>query len=184
MTSCHSMTCLLGIGKKEDHVQSQRNLEQRFHIKHYVIKLVLCLPCFNLLLFLSMMLEKITSTTSLNIFTNGLIPSGTRMKSVGEIITDGLTDGIRLSVYQSSVTPIFIAKSVANKKNTHWQNTDGLTDGYARAKKKVSRGNITDGINPSAISTVITDSKSVGNYGMASNCLPTLCEIPTDLIRR
>lgn len=57
----HSMTCLLGIGKKEDHVQSQRNLEQRFHIKHYVFKLVLCLPCFNLLLLLSMMLEKITS---------------------------------------------------------------------------------------------------------------------------
>jgi hypothetical protein len=106
------------------------------------------------------------------------------MKSVGEIITDGLTDGPRPSVYQSSVTPISVAKSVANKKNTHQRNTDGLTDGYARAKKKVSRGNITDGINPSAISMVITDGISVGNYGMAGNCLPTLCEIPTDIICR
>ena len=55
-------------------------------------------------------------------------------------------------------------------------------------KKKVSRGNITDGINPSAISTVRTDGLtnvySVGNYGMAGNCLATLCEIPTDSIRR
>jgi len=109
------------------------------------------------------------------------------MKSVGEIITDGLTDGTRPSVYQSSVTPISVAKSVANKK-THRQNTDGLTDGYACVKKKVSRGNITDGINPSAISTVITDGLtdvySVGNYGMAGNCLATLCEIPTESIRR
>jgi repressor of nif and glnA expression len=58
--------------------------------------------------------------------------------------------------------------------------TDGLTDGYARAKKKVSRGNITDGINPSEISTVITDGLSVGNYGIDGNCVATLCEIPTD----
>jgi hypothetical protein len=36
----------------------------------------------------------------------------------------------------------------------------------------------------SAISTVITDGISVGNYGMVGNCLPTLCEIPTDIIRR
>jgi hypothetical protein len=53
-----------------------------------------------------------------------------------------------------------------------------------RAKKKVSRGNITDGINPSTISTVITDGIFVGNYGMAGNCLPTLYEIPTDIIRQ
>jgi hypothetical protein len=55
-------------------------------------------------------------------------------------------------------------------------------------QKKVSRGNITDGINPSAISTVstdgITDGISVGNYGMAGNCFATLWEIPTDIIRR
>jgi len=110
------------------------------------------------------------------------------MKSVGEIITDGLIDETRSSVYQSLVTPISVAKSVANKKNTYRRNTDGLTDGYARAKKKVSRGNITDGINPSAISMVstngITDIYSVGNYGMTGNCLATLCEIPTDSIRR
>ena len=102
------------------------------------------------------------------------------MKSVGKIITDGP----RLSVYQSSVTPISVAKSVANKKNTHRRNIDGLIDGYARAKKKGSRLNITDGINPSAISTVITDGISVGNYGMVGNCLATLCEIPTDNIRQ
>jgi len=53
-----------------------------------------------------------------------------------------------------------------------------------REPKKVSRGNITDGINPSEISTVLTDGISVGNYGMAGNCLPTLCEIPMDMIRR
>jgi hypothetical protein len=52
------------------------------------------------------------------------------------------------------------------------------------APKKVSCGNITDGINPSEISTVLTDGISVGNYGIASNCLPTLYEIPTDMIRR
>jgi hypothetical protein len=68
------------------------------------------------------------------------------MKSIGEKHTDGLTNGTC-----PSVTPISVAKSVANKKNTHRRNTDGLTDGYARAKKKVSRGNITDGINPSEI---------------------------------
>jgi hypothetical protein len=73
------------------------------------------------------------------------------MKSVGENNTDDLTDGTRPSVYQSSVNPISFAKSVANKKNTHRRNTDGLTDGYTRAKKKVSCGNITDGINPSEI---------------------------------
>jgi hypothetical protein len=64
------------------------------------------------------------------------------MKSVGEIITDGVTDGTRPSVYQSSVTPISVAKSVANKKNTHRRNTDGLTDGYARAKKKFPAGTL------------------------------------------
>jgi hypothetical protein len=110
------------------------------------------------------------------------------MKSIGKIITDDITDGICPSVYQSSVKPISIAKFVANKKNTHRRNTDDLTDGYTRAKNKVSRGNITDEINPSAISTVstdeLTDVYSVGNYGMAGNCLATLCEIPTNIIRR
>ena len=79
--------------------------------------------------------RKQSYTTPLNSFTDGLLPSVTAMKSIGEIITDGLTDGKRSSVYQSSVTPISVAKSVANKKNTHRRNTDGLTDGYARAKK-------------------------------------------------
>jgi hypothetical protein len=51
-------------------------------------------------------------------------------------------------------------------------------------QKKVSHRNITDGINPSAISTVITDGLSVGNYGIGSNCLPTLYEILTDNICR
>ena len=81
-------------------------------------------------------------TTPLTSFTDRLIPSVTAMKSVGEIITDGLTDGTRPSVYQSSITSISIAKSVANKKNTHRRNTDGLTDGYARAKKKFPAGTL------------------------------------------
>ena len=106
------------------------------------------------------------------------------MKSVGEIITDGT----RPSVYQSSVTPISVAKSVANKKKhlptEHRQSYRRIHE----RQKKVSRGNITDGINPSAISTVstdgLTDIYSVGNYGMAGNCLTTLCEIPTESIRR
>jgi hypothetical protein len=55
-------------------------------------------------------------------------------------------------------------------------------------QKKVSRGDITDGINPSEISRVITDGitdgNSVGNYGMAGNFVATLCVIPTDIIRR
>jgi hypothetical protein len=105
------------------------------------------------------------------------------MKSVGEIITDGLTDGSRPSVYQSLVTPISVTKSVANKKNPPTEHRQSYRRIRAR-KKKVSRRNITDGINPSAISTVIIDGISVGNYGRACNCLPTLCEIPTDSSRR
>jgi hypothetical protein len=38
------------------------------------------------------------------------------MQSVGETNTDGITDGTRSSVYQSSVNPISVANSVANKK--------------------------------------------------------------------
>jgi hypothetical protein len=38
-------------------------------------------------------------TTPLNSFTDGLIPSVKGMNSVGEIITDGHTDGPRPSVY-------------------------------------------------------------------------------------
>jgi hypothetical protein len=53
-----------------------------------------------------------------------------------------------------------------------------------RAKKKVSRGNITDGINPSETPTVITDGLSIGKYGIGGNCVATLCEKPTDIIRR
>ena len=128
-------------------------------------------------------------TTPLTSFTDGLIPSVPSMKSVGEIITDGLTDGTRPSVYQSSVTPISVAKSVANKKkHPPTKHRRSYRRIRARQKKKVSRGNITDGINPSAISTVstdgLTDVYSVGNYGMAGNCLATPCEIPTDIIRR
>jgi len=53
-----------------------------------------------------------------------------------------------------------------------------------RQRKKISGGNITDEINPSEFSTVITDGQSVGNYGIRGNCVATLCEIPTDNIRR
>jgi hypothetical protein len=73
-----------------------------------------------------------TITTPLTSFTDRLMPSVQAIKSVGKIITNSLTDGTRPSVYQSSVKPIFVANSVANKKTP----TDGLTDGYTRAKKK------------------------------------------------
>jgi len=124
------------------------------------------------------------NTTPLTSFTDGLIPSVTTMKSVGEIITDGITDGTRPSVYQSSVTPLFVAKSVANKKKHPPTEHRRSYRRIRTRQKKVSRGNITDGINPSASSTVITDGNSVGNYGMAGNCFASLCEIPTDIIRR
>jgi hypothetical protein len=38
------------------------------------------------------------NTTTLSSFTDGLIPSVKTMKSVGEIITNGFTDGTRPSV--------------------------------------------------------------------------------------
>jgi hypothetical protein len=123
-------------------------------------------------------------TTPLNSFTDKLISSVTGMKSVGEIITDGLIDETRPSVYQLSVTPISIAKSIANKKKHPPMEHRRSYRRICARQKKVSRGNITDEINPSAISTVITDRYSVGNYGMVDNCLPTLYELPTNSIRR
>jgi hypothetical protein len=127
-------------------------------------------------------------TTLLTSFTDEIIPSVKVMNSVGNIITDGLTDGTRPSVYQSSVKPIFVAKSVANKKK---HSPTEHRQSYRRIhahQKKISRGNITDGINPSGISTVstdgLTDVYSVGYYGIGGNCVATLCEIPTDIIRR
>jgi hypothetical protein len=45
-------------------------------------------------------------------------------------------------------------------------------------QNKVSRENITDELNPSEMSTVITDGLSIGNYGIGGNFLATLCEIP------
>jgi hypothetical protein len=80
-------------------------------------------------------------TTPLTSFTDGLIPSVKAMKFIDKIITDGLTDGTRPSVYQSSVKPISVANSIVNKK-THRRNTDGLTDGYTSAKKKFPAGTL------------------------------------------
>ena len=51
------------------------------------------------------------------------------------------------------------------------------------AKKQISRENITNGIHPSAFSTVITGGLSVGDGGMAVN-VSELCQIPTDIFRR
>jgi hypothetical protein len=77
------------------------------------------------------------------------------------------------------------------ENNTHRRNTSvGITViGKSSAhQKKVSRGNITEGINPSVITLEstdgITDGQSVGNYGMACNFVATLCVIPTDITRR
>jgi hypothetical protein len=83
--------------------------------------------------------KKKKNTTPLNSFTDGLIPSVTGMKSVGEIITDGLTDGRRPSVYQSSVTPISVAKSVANKKNPSTEHRRSYRRIHARQKKSFPR---------------------------------------------
>ena len=109
------------------------------------------------------------------------------MQSVGENNTDGLTDGINPSVKQSSVNPISVAKSVANKKNHSPTETPMVIQTDTRAKKKFPAGTLPTG-NPSVILRVITDGitdgKSVGNYGMACNFVATLCVIPTDNIRR
>jgi len=56
-------------------------------------------------------------TTTLYSFADGLILSVTAMNSVGKNNTDRVTDGSRPSVQQSSVNPISVANSVANKKN-------------------------------------------------------------------
>ena len=84
-------------------------------------------------------------TTTLSSFTDGLIPSVIAMKSVGEPNTDGFTDGLSPSVNQSSVNPISVANSVANKKNHPPTETPTVIQTDRRAKKKIPRGNITDG---------------------------------------
>jgi len=70
------------------------------------------------------------------------------MQYVGEIITDDLHP----SVYESLLIPISVANSVGNKKKT-----STVLQTNTRDKIFFSRGNITDGLNPSEFSTVITD---------------------------
>jgi hypothetical protein len=109
------------------------------------------------------------------------------MKSVGENNTDGFTDGSAPSVNQSSVNPISVANSVANKKNHPPTETPTVIQTDTRAKKKFLAGTLPTA-NPSVLLRVITDGitdgLSVGNYGMACNFVATLCVIPTDIIRR
>jgi hypothetical protein len=97
------------------------------------------------------------------------------MKSVGNNVTDDLSP----LEYGSSVFFHFIVDSVRNKKINHRRS-------YRRqrgAKKQISRENITNGIHPSAFSTVITGGLSVGDGGMVVN-VSELCQIPTDIFRR
>jgi hypothetical protein len=105
------------------------------------------------------------------------------MKSIGENNTDGFTDGSDPSVNQSSVNPISVANSVANKKN----HPPTVIQTDTRAKKKFLAGTLPTA-NPSVIVRVITDGItdrfSVGNYGMACNFVATLCVIPMEIIRR
>jgi len=126
-------------------------------------------------------------TTALSSFTDGLIPSVTAIKSVGEKNTDGFPDGNNPSVKQSSVNPISVANSVANKKNHPPMETPTVIQMDTRAKKKFLAGTLQTN-NPSVILRVITDGItdgfSVGNYGMTCNFVATLCVIPTDIIRR
>ena len=109
------------------------------------------------------------------------------MKSVGENNTDGVTDGSSPSVNQSSVNPISVANSVANKKNHPPTETPTVIQTDTRAKKIFLAGTLPTA-NPSILLRVITDGitegLSVGNYGMACNFVTTLCVIPTDIIRR
>jgi hypothetical protein len=58
------------------------------------------------------------------------------MKSIGENHTDRITDETRPSVKQSSVNPIFIANSVANKKNHPPTETPTEIQTDTRAPKK------------------------------------------------
>jgi hypothetical protein len=126
-------------------------------------------------------------TTTLSSFTDGLIPSVIAMNSVGENNTDGFTDGSRPSVKQSSVNPISVANSVANKKNHSPTDTPTVIQTDTRAKKKFLAGTLPTA-NPSVLLRVITDGitdgVSVGIYGMACNFVATLCLIPTDISRR
>jgi len=96
------------------------------------------------------------------------------MQSVGE----NNTDGINPSVKQSSVNPISVAKSIANKKNHSPTETPTVIQTDTRAKKKFPAGTLPTG-NPSIILRVITDGitdgKSVGNYGMTCKFVATLC---------
>ena len=69
------------------------------------------------------------------------------MNSVGENNTDGFTDGSRPSVKQSSVNPIFVANSVANKKTHPPKETPTVIQTDTRAPKKIPRGKITDGFS-------------------------------------
>jgi len=104
------------------------------------------------------------------------------MKSIGNIITDDLTNRIRPSECWSSAISHSVADSVGNKKTNHRRNINGLIDDDARQKNN-SRENITDGIHPFAFSMVITDGLSVGDGGMAVN-VSELWQIPTDIFRR
>ena len=81
-------------------------------------------------------------TTPLTSFTDGLISSVPSMKSVGEIITDGLTDGTRPSVYQSLLTPISVAKSVAKKKTPTDETPTVLQTDTRAPKKKFPAGTL------------------------------------------
>ena len=109
------------------------------------------------------------------------------MKSIGEIIPDGLTDGKRLSVYQSSVNPISVANSVANIKKTATDGTPTVLQTDTRAPKK------------SFPREHYRRNKSVRNFigkyrrhyrrnsvimAWLVIVLQTLCEIPMDIIRR
>ena len=88
--------------------------------------------------FTSMIVLKIFTTT-LSSFTDGLLPSVIAMNSVGETNTDGFTDGLYPSVNKSSVNPISVANSVANKKNHPPTETPTVIQTDTRAKKNSSR---------------------------------------------
>ena len=70
----------------------------------------------------------------------------------------------------STVTPFLSLILSQIKKTTHRRNIDGLTDGYARQKKKFRQEHY-------------QRNQSISNYGIGGNCVATRCEKPTDNIR-
>ena len=131
-----------------------------------------CFSPFFSLIFLWFYFTLWKTTTTLSSFTDGLIPSVIAMKSVGE----RNTDGIYPSVNQSSVNPISVANSVANKKNHPLTETPTVIQTDTRANKKFLAGKLPTA-NPSVILRVITDGITTGSPSVCMAWLVILLQL-------